>query len=47
MHFLNPVPIMKIVEVLRLLDQAIIAAKDTPGFVVDVLLVASLAGTLR
>lgn len=64
MHFFNPVPIMKLVEVVRALDtseetyqaakayaesvgKTVVTAKDTPGFVVNVLLVPYLLDAVR
>jgi 3-hydroxybutyryl-CoA dehydrogenase len=64
LHFFNPVPIMKLVEVIRglntsgdTLEQGLafakslgkspIVAKDSPGFVVNLLLVPYLLGAIR
>ncbi len=64
LHFFNPVPIMKLVEVVRALDtsertyqavkayaesvgKTVVTAKDTPGFVVNVLLVPYLLDAVR
>jgi 3-hydroxybutyryl-CoA dehydrogenase len=64
LHFFNPVPVMKLVEVVRTLgtsDEAfqaacafgekvgktVVRAKDTPGFVVNVLLVPYLLDAVR
>lgn len=63
-HFFNPVPIMKLVEVVRSIDtsdrtytavkafaeavgKTVVTAKDTPGFVVNVLLVPYLLDAVR
>lgn len=64
LHFFNPVPVMKLVEVVRSLDtsdaafnaakefaekvgKVTVAAKDTPGFIVNVLLVPYLLDSIR
>jgi 3-hydroxybutyryl-CoA dehydrogenase len=64
LHFFNPVPIMKLVEVVRTLDtsdetfkaakefaesvgKVTVAAKDTPGFIVNVLLIPYLLDAIR
>jgi 3-hydroxybutyryl-CoA dehydrogenase len=64
MHFFNPVPIMKLVEVVRSIDtsdktyemaksfaegvgKTVVTAKDTPGFVVNLLLVPYLLDAVR
>jgi 3-hydroxybutyryl-CoA dehydrogenase len=64
LHFFNPVPVMKLVEVVRTLDtseetfntafgfaQSVgktpVKAKDTPGFIVNVLLVPYLLDAIR
>jgi 3-hydroxybutyryl-CoA dehydrogenase len=64
LHFFNPVPIMKLVEVVRTLDtsdetfeaaksfaeslgKVAVSAKDTPGFVVNVLLIPYLLDAIR
>lgn len=64
LHFFNPVPIMKLVEVVRAIDtseetyqtaksfaesvgKTVVTAKDTPGFVVNVLLVPYLLDAVR
>lgn len=64
LHFFNPVPLMKLVEVIRgvrtspetmeaglafakSLGKAPIVAKDSPGFVVNLLLVPYLLGAIR
>lgn len=64
MHFFNPVPLMKLVEVVRAIDtseetyqtaksyaesvgKTVVTAKDTPGFVVNVLLVPYLLDAVR
>lgn len=64
LHFFNPVPVMKLVEVVRALDtsdetikaatefaeklgKVTVAAKDTPGFIVNVLLVPYLLDAVR
>ncbi len=64
LHFFNPVPVMKLVEVVRALDtsedtfnaakefaekvgKVTVAAKDTPGFIVNVLLVPYLLDAIR
>ena len=64
LHFFNPVPIMKLVEVVRTIDTAdetyeaartfaeavgkvAVTAKDTPGFIVNVLLVPYLLDSIR
>jgi 3-hydroxybutyryl-CoA dehydrogenase len=64
LHFFNPVPIMKLVEVVRSIDtseetyqaaksfaeslgKTVVTAKDTPGFVVNVLLVPYLLDAVR
>jgi 3-hydroxybutyryl-CoA dehydrogenase len=64
LHFFNPVPLMKLVEVVRTLDtsdavfadacafgqkvgKAVVRAKDTPGFVVNLLLVPYLLDAIR
>ena len=64
LHFFNPVPIMKLVEVVRTLDtsdetfdaaykfaesvgKTCVTAKDSPGFIVNVLLVPYLLDAIR
>lgn len=64
LHFFNPVPLMKLVEVVRTLDtsaavfadacafgekvgKTVVRAKDTPGFVVNLLLVPYLLDAVR
>jgi len=64
LHFFNPVPMMKLVEVVRTLDttdetydtarafaesvgKTVVTAKDTPGFVVNVLLIPYLLDAIR
>jgi 3-hydroxybutyryl-CoA dehydrogenase len=64
LHFFNPVPLMKLVEVVRTLDtseavfadacafgqkvgKTVVRAKDTPGFVVNLLLVPYLLDAIR
>jgi len=64
MHFFNPVPIMKLVEIVRSIDttedtvrtalafgkalgKQTVVAKDTPGFIVNVLLVPYLLDAVR
>jgi 3-hydroxybutyryl-CoA dehydrogenase len=64
LHFFNPVPVMKLVEVVRTLEtsdevfqaacafgekvgKTIVRAKDTPGFVVNLLLVPYLLDAIR
>jgi len=64
LHFFNPVPIMKLVELVRTLDSSeetistakefaesvgkrVVMAKDTPGFIVNVLLVPYLLDAIR
>ena len=64
LHFFNPVPVMKLCEVVRTIDtsdetfaaargfaeslgKTCVAAKDTPGFVVNVLLVPYLLDAIR
>ncbi len=64
LHFFNPVPVMKLVEVVRTLDtseecfkaafefagrvgKAPVSAKDTPGFIVNVLLIPYLLDAIR
>ena len=64
LHFFNPVPIMKLVEIVRSivtsdetyntakafcesLGKQIITAKDTPGFIVNLLLIPYLLDTVR
>jgi 3-hydroxybutyryl-CoA dehydrogenase len=64
MHFFNPVPIMKLIEIVRpeitaqatydkvkalgeSLGKTIITAKDTPGFIVNYLLVPYLCDAVR
>jgi len=64
MHFFNPVPLMKLVEVVRSVDTSedtyrtakayaescgkiVVTAKDTPGFVVNLLLVPYLLDAVR
>jgi 3-hydroxybutyryl-CoA dehydrogenase len=64
LHFFNPVPIMKLVEVVRTLDtsdatydaafkfaasvgKTCVTAKDSPGFIVNVLLVPYLIDAIR
>lgn len=64
LHFFNPVPIMKLVEVVRSVDtsertyqtamafaesvgKVAVTAKDTPGFIVNVLLVPYLLDAVR
>lgn len=64
LHFFNPVPIMKLVELVRTIDSSdaslsaakefaesvgktVVMAKDTPGFIVNVLLVPYLLDAIR
>jgi 3-hydroxybutyryl-CoA dehydrogenase len=64
LHFFNPVPVMKLVEVVKTLDtseetfaaakafaesvgKTCVTAKDSPGFVVNVLLVPYLLDAIR
>jgi 3-hydroxybutyryl-CoA dehydrogenase len=64
LHFFNPVPLMRLVEVVRTLDtsdavfadacafgqkvgKTVVRAKDTPGFVVNLLLVPYLLDAIR
>ncbi len=64
MHFFNPVPLMRLVEIVRAIDtseetyqaakayaesvgKTVVTAKDTPGFVVNVLLVPYLLDAVR
>jgi 3-hydroxybutyryl-CoA dehydrogenase len=64
LHFFNPVPVMKLVEVVRTLDtsdetyeaaakfaesvgKVTVRAKDTPGFIVNVLLIPYLLDAIR
>jgi 3-hydroxybutyryl-CoA dehydrogenase len=64
MHFFNPVPIMKLVEIVRpeitsqqtyesvkafgeSLGKVVVTAKDTPGFIVNLLLVPYLLDAVR
>jgi len=64
LHFFNPVPLMKLVEVVRTLEtseavfasacafgekvgKTVVRAKDTPGFVVNLLLVPYLLDAVR
>jgi 3-hydroxybutyryl-CoA dehydrogenase len=58
LHFFNPVPLMKLVEVVRTLFDAacafgekvgktVVRAKDSPGFVVNLLLVPYLLDAIR
>lgn len=64
LHFFNPVPVMKLLEVIRIPDtsdetfnammdwgkamgKACVAAKDTPGFIVNRLLVPNLMESIR
>lgn len=64
LHFFNPVPIMKLVEVVRTIDtsdetfkaaktfgeavgKVAVSAKDTPGFIVNVLLIPYLLDSIR
>ncbi|MBI2901842.1 MAG: 3-hydroxybutyryl-CoA dehydrogenase [Planctomycetes bacterium] len=64
LHFMNPVPVMKLVEIVRpevtseetyaackafseSLGKATVTAKDTPGFIVNLLLVPYLAEAVR
>lgn len=64
LHFFNPVPIMKLVEVIKTIDtsdetctaartfaeavgKVVVTAKDTPGFIVNVLLVPYLLDSIR
>ncbi|MHC5012846.1 MAG: 3-hydroxyacyl-CoA dehydrogenase family protein, partial [Planctomycetota bacterium] len=64
LHFFNPVPLMKLVEVVRTLEttdevfdaacafgekvgKVVVRAKDTPGFVVNLLLVPYLLDSIR
>ena len=64
LHFFNPVPIMKLVEVVRALDtsdetvnsarefaesvgKTVVMAKDSPGFIVNVLLIPYLLDAIR
>ncbi|MGH2447999.1 MAG: 3-hydroxyacyl-CoA dehydrogenase family protein [Chloroflexota bacterium] len=64
MHFFNPVPVMKLVEIIKALqttdqtvgtlktfagtlDKTIVVAKDTPGFIVNFLLVPYMLDAVR
>jgi 3-hydroxybutyryl-CoA dehydrogenase len=64
LHFFNPVPVMKLVELVRTIDtseevlktarefseslgKTVVSAKDTPGFIVNVLLVPYLLDAVR
>jgi len=64
LHFFNPVPVMKLVEVVRTIDtsddtfrevkafaeslqKTVVAAKDSPGFVVNLLLIPYLLDAVR
>jgi 3-hydroxybutyryl-CoA dehydrogenase len=64
LHFFNPVPVMKLVEVVRTLDtsdatfaaarefaeslgKTVVMAKDSPGFIVNLLLVPYLLDAIR
>lgn len=64
LHFFNPVPIMKLLEIVKpeitseetyqtcrsfgeTLGKVIVTAKDTPGFIVNLLLVPYLIGAVR
>jgi len=64
LHFFNPVPLMKLVEVVRSIDtseatyqtarafaesvgKTVVTAKDTPGFVVNLLLIPYLLDAVR
>ena len=64
LHFFNPVPLMKLVEIVRpettsaqtyeavrafsgTLGKIVIIARDTPGFIVNLLLVPYLVGAVR
>jgi len=64
LHFFNPVPVMKLVEVVRTIDtsdetyndavafaqalgKTVVTAKDSPGFVVNLLLVPYLLDAVR
>jgi 3-hydroxybutyryl-CoA dehydrogenase len=64
LHFFNPVPVMKLVEVVKTLDtsddtfntakefaesvgKTVVMAKDSPGFIVNVLLVPYLLDAIR
>jgi len=64
LHFFNPVPIMKLVEVVKTIDtddatynaaktfaeavgKVVVTANDTPGFIVNVLLVPYLLDAIR
>ncbi|MEW5923346.1 MAG: 3-hydroxybutyryl-CoA dehydrogenase [Candidatus Zixiibacteriota bacterium] len=64
LHFFNPVPVMKLVELVRTIDSSqeainaarefaesvgktVVLAKDTPGFIVNVLLVPYLLDAIR
>ena len=64
LHFFNPVPVMKLVEVVKTistsdetvetlkafgasLDKTVVVAKDTPGFIVNLLLIPYLLDAIR
>ena len=64
MHFFNPVPVMKLVEIVRTIDtseetfqrvkalgealgKATVTAKDTPGFICNLLLIPYILGAVR
>jgi 3-hydroxybutyryl-CoA dehydrogenase len=64
LHFFNPVPVMKLVEIVRTLDSSdetvsaagefakslgktVVIAKDSPGFIVNVLLIPYLLDAVR
>ena len=64
LHFFNPVPIMKLVEIVRTIDSSdetvaaarqfaeslgktVVMAKDSPGFIVNVLLIPYLLDAIR
>jgi 3-hydroxybutyryl-CoA dehydrogenase len=64
LHFFNPVPVMKLVEVVRTIDtspetvstakafaesvgKTVVMAKDSPGFIVNVLLIPYLLDAIR
>jgi len=64
LHFFNPVPLMKLVEVVRSIDtsdetyqiarafarsvgKTVVTAKDTPGFIVNLLLIPYLLDAVR
>lgn len=64
LHFFNPVPVMKLVEIIRALEtsdetmadlrdfsekmgKTVVVAKDTPGFIVNALLIPYLCDAVR